>query len=83
MTAKELNKAIDSFFTDRKPKECVTYESLIDLFDKQPTAAQAKNIFKLAQKNKTCLYTSSENAKRLNDKESEARKEAQRKNAWK
>jgi len=79
MTAKELNKAIDSFFTDRKPKECVTYESLIDLFDKQPTAAQAKNIFKLAQKNKTCLYTSSENAKRLNDKESEARKEAQRK----
>ena len=79
MTAKELNKAIDSFFTDRKPKECATYESLIDLFDKQPTAAQAKNIFKLAIKNKTCLYTSSENAKRLNDKESEARKEAQRK----
>ncbi|MBC8238405.1 MAG: RNA polymerase sigma factor RpoD [Helicobacteraceae bacterium] len=79
MTAKELNKAIDSFFTDKKPKECVTYESLIDLFDKQPTAAQAKNIFKLATKNKTCLYTSSENAKRLNDKESEARKEAQRK----
>ncbi|MDB2562539.1 RNA polymerase sigma factor RpoD [Sulfurimonas sp.] len=79
MTAKELNKAIDSFFTDQKPKECATYESLIDLFDKQPTAAQAKNIFKLATKNKTCLYTSSENAKRLNDKESEARREAQRK----
>ena len=79
MTAKELNKAIDSFFTDRKSKDCATYESLIEFFDKQPTAAQAKNIFKLATKNKVCLYTSSENAKRLNDRESEARKDAQRK----
>jgi RNA polymerase primary sigma factor len=79
MTAKELNKAIDSFFTNKKPKECATYESLIDLFDKQPTAAQVKSIFKLAVKNKTCLYTSSENAKRLNNKESEARQDAQRK----
>ena len=79
MTAKELNKAIDSFFTEHKSKDCATYESLIELFDKQPTAAQAKNILKLATKNKVCLYTSSENAKRLNDKESEARKDAQRK----
>jgi len=79
MTAKELNKAIDIFFTERKSKDCATYESLIELFDKQPTTAQAKNILKLAQKNKVCLYTSSENAKRLNDKETEARKDAQRK----
>ncbi len=79
MTAKELNKAIDSFFTNQKPKECSTYESLIELFDKQPTAAQAKNIFKLIEKNKTCIYTSSEYAKLLNDKEAEARKDAQRK----
>ena len=79
MTAKELNKAIDTFFTERKSKDCATYESLIELFDKQPTTAQAKNILKLAQKNKVCLYTSSENAKRLNDRETEARKDAQRK----
>lgn len=79
MTAKELNKAIDIFFTERKSKDCATYESLIELFDKQPTSAQAKNILKLAQKNKVCLYTSSENAKRLNEKETEARKDAQRK----
>jgi len=79
MTAKELNKAIDTFFSDHKSKDCATYEGLIELFEKQPTASQAKNIFKLAVKNKVCLYTSSENAKRLNDKESEARKDAQRK----
>lgn len=79
MTAKELNKAIDSYFADHKSKDCATYESLIDLFDKQPTAAQAKNIHKLMTKHKTCLYTASEHAKKLNDREAEARKDAQRK----
>ncbi|WP_373035403.1 RNA polymerase sigma factor RpoD [Sulfurimonas sp.] len=79
MTAKELNKAIDSYFADHKSKDCGTYESLIDLFDKQPTAAQAKNIHKLMVKHKTCLYTASEHAKKLNDREAEARKDAQRK----
>jgi len=79
MTAKELNKAIESFFNDNKSKDCSTYESLIARFDKQPTAAQAKNIFKLIVKNKACIYTASEHAQKLNDKEAEARKSAQRK----
>ncbi len=79
MTAKELNKAIDTFFSDHKSKDCATYESLIELFEKQPTASQSKNIFKLATKHKVCLYTSSEHAKKLNDKEAEARRSAQRK----
>lgn len=79
MTAKELNKAIETFFASQKPKECSTYESLIELFDKQPTLAQAANIHKLIQKYKACIYTSSEHAKLLNDKEAEARKSAQRK----
>ncbi|MEA3371869.1 MAG: RNA polymerase sigma factor RpoD [Campylobacterota bacterium] len=79
MTAKELNKAIDTFFTENKSKDCLTYEALIELFEKQPTAAQSKNIFKLITKNKSCIYTSSEQAKRLNDKEAEARRNAQRK----
>ncbi|NOR58672.1 MAG: RNA polymerase sigma factor RpoD [Sulfurimonas sp.] len=79
MTAKELNKAIDSYFADHKSKDCGTYESLIELFEKQPTAAQAKNIHKLMLKHKTCLYTASEHAKNLNDREAEARRDAQRK----
>ena len=79
MTAKELNKAIESFFSDNKSKDCLTYESLIELFEKQPTAAQAKNILKLITKNKSCIYTASEHAKKLNDKEAEARRDAQRK----
>ncbi|HIP54992.1 MAG TPA: RNA polymerase sigma factor RpoD, partial [Sulfurimonas autotrophica] len=79
MTAKELNKALETFFEEHKSKECITYESLIEFFDKQPTAAQAKNIYKLLQKHKKCIYTSSEHAKKLNDQEAEARRSAQRK----
>ncbi|EQB34476.1 RNA polymerase sigma factor RpoD [Sulfurimonas hongkongensis] len=79
MTAKELNKAIESYFADHKSKDCATYESLIELFDKQPTSAQAKNIHKLMVKHKKCLYTSSEHAKKLNDREADARRDAQRK----
>ncbi len=79
MTAKELNKALETFFEEHKSKDCITYESLIEFFTKQPTAAQAKNIYKLLQKNKRCIYTSSEHAKKLNDQEAEARRSAQRK----
>ncbi|MBN2815917.1 MAG: RNA polymerase sigma factor RpoD [Campylobacterales bacterium] len=79
MTAKELNKALETFFEEHKSKDCVTYESLIGFFDKQPTTTQAKNILKLLTKYKKCIYTSSEHAKKLNDQEAEARRSAQRK----
>ncbi|SFV75771.1 RNA polymerase sigma factor RpoD [hydrothermal vent metagenome] len=80
MTAKELNQAIETFFKENKSsKDCLTYESLIKLFEKAPTLAQAKNIFKLMKKYDVCLYTSSEHAKLLNDREAEARRDAQRK----
>ncbi len=79
MTAKELNKALETFFEEHKSKDCMTYESIVQIFEKQPTAAQSKNVFKLIQKNKKCVYTSSEHAKRLNDQEAEARRSAQRK----
>jgi RNA polymerase primary sigma factor len=79
MTAKELNKAIEDFFAEHKSNDCLTYETLIDLFEKQPTAAQAKNISKFVEKYDACLYTASEHAKLLNDREAEARRNAQRK----
>ena len=79
MTAKELNKHLDTLFSNHKSENCLTFESIIDVFEKQPTAAQAKNLLKLAEKNKVCLFTSSEHAKMLNEQEAAARREAQRK----
>jgi len=80
MTAKELNKALEDFFEEHKNSdECLTYEAIANIFEKVPTAAQAKNVFKLLKKYNKCIYTSSEHAKLLNDKEAEARRDAQRK----
>jgi len=79
MTAKELNQHLDTLFADHKSANCMTFESVVEIFEKQPTAAQSKNIFKLAEKYKKCLYTSSEQAKLLNEQEAAARLAAQRK----
>ncbi len=80
MTAKELNQALEKFFEEHKNSdECVTYEAIANIFEKPPTQAQAKNVFKLLKKYDKCIYTSSEHAKLLNDKEAEARRDAQRK----
>ncbi|OQX60057.1 MAG: RNA polymerase sigma factor RpoD [Helicobacteraceae bacterium 4484_230] len=79
MTAKELNKHLETLFSEHTSDDCMTYESIVDIFEKQPTAAQSKNVLKLANKYKRCLYSSSEHAKMLNDKEAAARLEAQRK----
>ncbi|MEA2110664.1 MAG: RNA polymerase sigma factor RpoD, partial [Campylobacterota bacterium] len=79
MTAKEINNLLETTFIEHKEDACITYESLSAIFLKQPTAAQAKNILKLATKHKKCLYTSSEHAKFLNEKEANQRREAQRK----
>ncbi len=79
MTAKDLNKYLEDAFSSHKSSDCITYESLVDAFDKQPTAAQAKSVLKLAQKHNVCLFTASEHAKMLNDQEAAQRLAAQRK----
>jgi len=79
MTAKELNKALETLFAEHSTANCITYETIADLFEKNPTAAQSKSILKLAEKYKRCLYTASEHAKLMNEQEAEARRDAQRK----
>ncbi len=77
MSVKDLNKQLETLFSEHKSKNCLTYEAIVELYDKQPTATHAKNILKLAEKYKTCLFTSSEHAKLLNQQEAEARRVAQ------
>ena len=79
MSAKDFNKALENLFANHNSDNCITYESIAEFFDKNPTSAQAKTILKLAEKNKRCLYTASEHAKMMNEQEAEARRDAQRK----
>lgn len=77
MSAKDLNKHLETVFSEHKSKNCLTYETIVEPFDKQPTLAQAKSVLKLAQKHKICLFTSSEHAKMLNQQEAAAKRAAQ------
>ena len=79
MTAKDFNKALETLFANHTSDNCITYESIAEFFDKNPTASQSKTILKLAEKHKRCLYTASEHAKLMNEQEAEARRDAQRK----
>ena len=79
MSAKELNKTLEELFSKHTEETCITYEDIVEIFEKSPTSAQIKNIIKHSQKYKKCLFTSSEHAKVLNKKESDARRAAQMK----
>ncbi|NPA28584.1 MAG: RNA polymerase sigma factor RpoD [Epsilonproteobacteria bacterium] len=73
MTAKELNQALEKLFEEHKDDKYVTFETIVQVFEKQPTLAQARNILKLAKKYDVKIITSSERAMLLNIEEAEKR----------
>lgn len=75
MSAKEINSKLEEIF-EQKRKECITFEEIVKIFDKAPTLAQAKNIIKLAQKSKNCLYTAEQQTKLLNEREKKRKADA-------
>ncbi len=77
MAAKDINKKLEAFFNDHKNKY-VTYEQLTELFERQPTLAQAKKILGFQKKYNVDIITSGEAAKKLNIEE-RAKKEEERK----
>ncbi len=78
MTAKELNQALEKLFEEHKNEKYITFEQIVQIFEKQPTLAQARNVLKLAKKHDVKIITSSERAMLLNIEEAE-KKEIERK----
>jgi len=79
MTAKELNQKLEQLFEDSKNEKYITYEKIVEVFEKQPTLAQAKTILKLAKKHGINIITSSERAMLLNIEEAEKRESERQK----
>ncbi|BBG65986.1 RNA polymerase sigma factor RpoD [Hydrogenimonas sp.] len=73
MTAKELNQALEKLFEEHKNEKYITYEKIVQIFEKQPTLAQARNVLKLSKKYGIKIITSSERAMLLNIEEAEKR----------
>ncbi|RUM66247.1 MAG: RNA polymerase sigma factor RpoD [Sulfurospirillum sp.] len=74
MSAKELNKALEALFNSHQ-NDYVTYEELMDLFPKQPTATNAKKVLSLLKKYNVKIVSSAEIAKIKNIQEAQQREE--------
>jgi RNA polymerase primary sigma factor len=81
MTAKEFTEQVEQLIFSRKSDSCLTFDRIASILDRQPSTAQAKNLLKLVDKNDTCLYTTYQFTKKLNEKESK-RKEMERRKAY-
>ena len=79
MTTKELNQKLEQLFKESKNEKYITYEKIVEIFEKQPTLTQARNVLKLAKKYGVNIITSSERAMLLNIEEAEKRESERRK----
>ena len=73
MATKDSMKSIEALFQSKKKGDVVTLENIAKEFTKQPTAAQAKKIHKLASDVKVEIVSASEYAKFLTAKEAKKR----------
>ena len=78
MAAKDSMKNIEALFTSKKKGDVVTLENIAKELTKQPTAAQAKKIYKFATDSKTEIISASEYAKFLTEKEKKRRADARK-----
>ncbi|MFK5880939.1 MAG: RNA polymerase sigma factor RpoD [Sulfurospirillum sp.] len=78
MSTKEIYAKLEELFKENE-KGHVTYEKVMDIFPKQPTASNAKKVISLLNKYKTSLITSAEIAKLRNKQEAQKREEERQK----
>jgi RNA polymerase primary sigma factor len=73
MATKDSMKSIEELFTSKKKGDVVTLENIAKEFNKAPTLAQTKKIYKLSQDNGIEIISASEYAKLLAKQEKEKR----------
>ncbi len=78
MTTKELYQKLEDLISKKK-KDYVTYAEIMNLFEKQPTASNAKKVLSLLKKYDVKLITSAELAKNRNIQEAKKREEDRKK----
>ena len=75
MAAKDINKSIEKIIKEHKD-DVLTFESIIKIFPKAPTASVVKKILAQVQLFNVTLVSSKELAKRLNAKAAKRKRDA-------
>ncbi len=78
MSTKEIYAKLEELFKENE-KGHVTFEKVMDVFPKQPTASNAKKVISLLDKYKVSLISSAEIAKLRNKQEAQKREEERQK----
>ncbi len=78
MTTKELYQKLEDLISHKK-KDYVTYAEVMSLFEKQPTASNAKKLLSFLKKYNVKLISSAELAKHRNVEEAKKREEDRKK----
>jgi len=75
MTAKEFSSQVEKLIQKNKnsSQDCLTFDNVASILDRQPTTAQAKALIKILEKYNACIYTSYQFTKKLNEKEAQKR----------
>ncbi len=79
MSTKEIYANLENLLKEKEKEGYVTYEEVMDLFPKQPTASNAKKMLALLKKYNVKLITSAEKAKLRNLEEAKKREEERQK----
>jgi len=79
MAAKDSMKTIEGLFKSKKKGDVITLENIAKELPKQPTAAQAKKIYKFSTDSKVNIISASEYAKFLSTKEKKRRDDIRKK----
>jgi len=71
MTAKEFSEQVEILIKEKKDNsfECLTFDSVASVLDRQPSMSQAKVLIKILTKKSKCIFTSYQFTKKQNETE--------------
>ncbi|HIC09764.1 MAG TPA: RNA polymerase sigma factor RpoD [Campylobacterales bacterium] len=71
MTTKEFTSKVLEMVSQLPKGECLTFDQVASILDRQPTQAQAKALMEILQKENLCIDTFYQNIEKLSQKEQE------------
>jgi RNA polymerase primary sigma factor len=73
MTVKEFSEAVQQIIDNSNKNECLTFDKVTAILDRQPTQSQAKSLIKILDTNGVCIFTLYQFTKKQNESEEKQR----------
>jgi RNA polymerase primary sigma factor len=67
LTSQEFTKQVEEIIQNKKGEDCITFDKVASILDRQPTVALSKTLIKVLNKTNNCIYTSYQFTKKQNE----------------